>query len=79
MTSSPVFAGHLVLALSVVDEFFKVCGIDSTLVANTLHPRVFLSVKLLDVASALAGELELLPAGEAGEACFHVSHHNVHS
>ena len=65
------------LTFSVICKLFKVCGSDSTFVAHTFHPCVFLRVELLDVASALTRKLKLLSAGKAGEASFHVPHHNV--
>ena len=67
------------LTFSVSDKLFKVCGINSTFVADTFHPRVILRVELLDVTSALTRELELFSARETGEASLHVPHHNVHS
>ena len=60
-------------SLGVIFKVFKVCGSNSTFVAHTFHPCVFLRVELLNVASALARKLQLLSTWKAGEASLHVN------
>ena len=64
---------------SVACKLFKRGRIKSTFVTSALHAGAFLRMELLDMTSALTGELELLLASKTSEPRFHVLHHNVNS